>query len=82
VEVEVTNPKLVDELAEALRRFEFTVARTGPASLTVRLDPTPPGVAEIEGAAELELDLYLKGWEATHPGVRVARVAARRPPRP
>lgn len=77
MEVEVTDPKLVDELAEALRRFEFTVARTGPASLAVRLDPTPPGVAEIEGAAELELDLYLKVWEAKHPGVRAARVAAR-----
>ena len=57
MEVEVTDPKLVDELAEALRRFEFTVARTGPASLAVHLDPTPPGVAEIEGAVELELDV-------------------------
>lgn len=77
MEVEVTDPKLLDELAEALRRCEFSVARAGPSSLAVRLDPTPPGVVEIEGAAALELDLYLKVWEAKHPGARVARVAAR-----
>lgn len=78
MKIEVSHPSLVDELAEALRRCEFSVVRTGPASLAARLDPVVPAVAEIEGAAELELDLYLKVWEAKHPGVHASRVVETR----
>jgi hypothetical protein len=32
------------------------------------------GPGAIEGAIELELDLYLQVWEVTHPGVRATRL--------
>jgi hypothetical protein len=73
--VEVSDAALVDELAQALRRCEFTVTRIGKDELDVKLGPAQHGAAEIEGAAELELDLYLKVWEARHPGARATRTA-------
>lgn len=74
MKVEISDPSLIGELAEALRRCEFTVARTDARTLTVSPEPFPPGVGSIHGAAELELDLYLKVWEAKHPGARATRV--------
>jgi hypothetical protein len=74
VKVQVSEGTLVDELAQALRRCEFSVLRTGESTLNVSPGPSQHGVDEIEGAAELELDLYLKVWEAKHPGARATRV--------
>jgi hypothetical protein len=76
--VEVSEAALVDELAQALRRCEFTVMRVGRNELEVTVGPAQHGAAEIEGAAELELDLYLKVWEATHFGTRAIRTAKAR----
>jgi hypothetical protein len=70
----VSESTLVDELAQALRRCEFSVLRTGETTLHVAPEPSQPGVEAIEGAAELELDLYLKVWEAKNPGARATRV--------
>jgi hypothetical protein len=71
----VSESTLVDELAQALRRCEFSVLRTGENTLHVSAGPSQQGVDAIEGAAELELDLYLKVWEAKHPGTRATRVS-------
>jgi hypothetical protein len=70
----VSESVLVDELAQALRRCEFSVLRTGENTLHVSAGESQHGVNEIEGAAELELDLYLKVWEAKHPGAQANRV--------
>jgi hypothetical protein len=76
VDVHVTDPSLVDELAESLRRSAFRVLRTG--STTIRVEGTTEhiGPGAIPGAVELELDLYLQVWEATHPGARARRVSS------
>jgi hypothetical protein len=74
LEVEITDPSLAEDLADALRRIGFHVLRTGEATLVVRELRHPEGPEAIEGAAERELDLYLQVWEVTHPGVRATRV--------
>jgi hypothetical protein len=71
--VEISDAALVDELAQTLRRCEFVVMRTSSRELEVRPRAAQHGAPQIEGAAELELDLYLKVWEAKHPGVRASR---------
>jgi hypothetical protein len=68
MEVKVTEPKLVDELADALRRCGYRVLQTGPATLTAEPEQPSAAVRAIAGAEERELDLYLKAWEARHPG--------------
>lgn len=73
VEVHLTDPSLVEELADSLRRSAFRVLRTGPETLTVEGTTEHASPAAIPGAVELELDLYLKVWEMTHPGVRALR---------
>ena len=72
VNIRVTDPILVDDLADALRRCEYTVMQTSASALTA-VPPRGPST-RIEGAEELELDLYLRVWEARHPGVRASRV--------
>jgi hypothetical protein len=72
MKVEVTDPELVGELADALRRCGYRVLRTTPTTLTADA-AQPPAVEAIPGAEELELDLYLKFWEARYPGVRARR---------
>ncbi len=76
--IEVSDPALVDELAQSLRRCEYGVVRTGRHEVEVTFEPARSGVAEIEGAAELEIDLYLKVWEATHAGTHTKRTAKTR----
>lgn len=71
--IEVSEATLVDGLAQSLRRCEYSVVRTGRHELEVTLGPVRSGLAEIEGAAELEIDMYLKVWEAKHPGLRASR---------
>jgi len=71
--IEVSEAALVDELAQSLRRCEYCVVRTGRHELEAWREPAEAGVAEIECAAELELDLYLKVWEAKHHGLRASR---------
>jgi hypothetical protein len=76
VEIEITDPGLVEDLANSLRRSGFRVLRTGDSRLTVTDSEHPKGPGAIEGAARLELDLYLQVWELTHPGVRASRVTS------
>ena len=76
--IEVSEAALLDELAQSLRRCEYSVVRTGRHELEVTLESARSGVAEIEGAAELEIDMYLKVWEAKHPGTHTKRTAKTR----
>ena len=50
----------------------------GSHELEVKVGPARSGSAQLEGAAELELDLYLQVWEAQHPGSRATRAAKAR----
>jgi hypothetical protein len=74
VEVQVSDPGLVEELADSLRRSAFRVLLTGSTTLMVEGTAEHLGLGAIEGAIELELDLYLQVWEVTHPGVRATRL--------
>jgi hypothetical protein len=74
MKVQVSDLELVDELAQALRRCGFSVVRTDTDSLQVSPGPAQGGVAEIEGAMELELDVYLKVWQAKHPRAAAVRM--------
>jgi hypothetical protein len=69
MKVQVNDPSLVEDLAETLRKSQLVVARTGPSELEVRF-PWPLR----EDAASLELDLYLRVWEATHEDAHAVRV--------
>ena len=75
LDVQITDPSFIEELADSLRRSGFRVMRTGSSTLAVKeSEPLPNGPGKIEGAAELELDLYLQVWEVIHPGVRALRI--------
>jgi hypothetical protein len=74
MKVEVSDSALVDELAQALRRYEFSVVRTGLQRLHVGFGASQRNLAATPDAAQLELDLYLKVWEAKRPGVRATRL--------
>jgi hypothetical protein len=74
VEVQVSDPGLVEELADSLRRSAFRVLLNSSTTLTVEGTAEHLGPGAIEGAVELELDLYLQVWEATHPGVQATRL--------
>jgi hypothetical protein len=76
MEVEITDPGLVEDLADSLRRSGFRVLRSGRSTLTVKDSEHPKGPGAIEGAAQLELDIYLQVWELTHPDVRASRVTS------
>ena len=67
--IRLSDPALVDELLEYLSRHEAVAERSDSDVIAVSL----PRI-ERSDAAKLELDLYLRVFEATHPGVRVERV--------
>jgi hypothetical protein len=69
VEIEVSDPTLVDDLIESLRAAQFIVARTGAKTVDARF-----GWPLREDAARLELDLYLRVWCAKNWGARANRV--------
>ena len=74
VEVSISDSTLVDGLAETLRLHGYAVTRIGAERLHVGLDASRRGAVEALGSAELELDLYLRAWEAK----QAAHVRARR----
>jgi hypothetical protein len=74
VEVQVSDPSLLEELADSLRRSAFRTLCTSPTTLRVEGTTEHEGLGALEGAIELELDLYLQVWEMTHPGVRATRI--------
>jgi hypothetical protein len=74
MDVDVSDSLLVDELADLLRRYGYAIVRTGLNRLHVGLGASQRGAVQVLGSAELELALYLRAWEARHPGVQAARV--------
>jgi hypothetical protein len=65
--VKLSDPALVDDLVDFLRR-SGCVAQPAEEAIVVSI---PKSLRE--DAAELELDLYLRVWEATQPDARARR---------
>jgi hypothetical protein len=62
-----------EDLSEFLRGLCFEVAASGERTLEARFrKPIPVD----DAAARLELDLYLRVWEAMNPGAWAARVSS------
>jgi hypothetical protein len=58
------DPEAREELLEFLRRADCKVRAEDDGTLVVEV-PSAPG----EEQARLEVDLYLKAWQASHPYV-------------
>jgi hypothetical protein len=70
IEIEIGDPATADDLAEFLRGLCFEIQRSGERTLEARFrDPLPAN----DAAARLELDLYLRVWEAMKKGAHWAR---------
>jgi hypothetical protein len=67
--VKLSNPVLVDDLVEFLRRSGCVAHAEEEAMIAVSI---PKSLRE--DAAELELDVYLRAWEATHPEAHATRL--------
>jgi hypothetical protein len=74
MKIRLSDPSLVDDLLAFLRAKQCVVESVSADTLDVEL----PEVLRSDAAA-LELDLYLRVFEATHPGLRVTRVDEGRP---
>ena len=71
IEIEFSDASLGEDLAEFLRGLCFEVVRVGEQTLEARFrDPVPTD----EAAARLEVDLYLRVWQAINPEAWAARV--------
>jgi hypothetical protein len=57
----LAEPELIGELRSFLERLGCDVRPAGEAGLLVSIPRSP-----VARAARLELDLYLRLWEATH----------------
>ncbi len=68
MKIRLSDPTLVDDLLRFLRARQCVAELASDDTLDVML---PEAVRS--DAAALELDLYLRVWEATHPGVIVQR---------
>jgi hypothetical protein len=64
MKINVTNPALVDELLAFLRRAGCTATLQEDGSISVEV---PEAYGDEQ--ARMELDLYLKAWEASHADV-------------
>jgi hypothetical protein len=64
------HPDAREELLEFLRRADCDVRADGEDALIVEI---PGPVAEEQ--ARLEIDLYLKAWQASHPDVETHLLA-------
>ena len=67
--VHLSDPDLIEALAERLRGSGCIVARIGPNTIDIR-----SGWPVDDDAASYELDGYLRAFEALHPGTRATRV--------
>ncbi|HEX5470017.1 MAG TPA: hypothetical protein VFW80_13335, partial [Gaiellaceae bacterium] len=63
MKIRLSDPSLIGDLLEFLRARECVVEPASADTLDVEL----PDAMRADAAA-LELDLYLRVWEATHPG--------------
>jgi hypothetical protein len=70
--IRLSDPALTDELLDYLARHEAVAERVDGDFLIVSLPR-----ASRRDAATLELDFYLRIFEATHPGTTVERHAER-----
>jgi hypothetical protein len=73
MKIRVEDPQLVDELVQHLRRSgcvatAFEVEAHGDG---VTVEVTLPAALDRE-QAQMEIELYLKVFEATHPGAKAA----------
>jgi hypothetical protein len=68
MKIRLSDPALVDDLLAFLRARRCVAEQASDNTLYVTL---PEAVRS--DAAALELDLYLRVWEATHPGAIVQR---------
>jgi hypothetical protein len=74
IQLRLSEPELVDDLLDYLRRrdCEGTVVRQGVIEVAL-----PHELNEKQ--ARLELDLYLRVWQSLHPDSEIETVGARRP---
>jgi hypothetical protein len=71
IKIEFRDASQGEDLAEFLRGLCFEVVRAGEQTLEARFrDPVPTD----DAAARLELDLYLRVWQAMNPEAWAARV--------
>jgi hypothetical protein len=69
LKVQVSDPALTGDLVAFLRRVGCVADVEGEGIVLVSI---PRSLREDAG--RLELDVYLRTWEATRPGARAARV--------
>jgi hypothetical protein len=69
--VKLSDPALVDDLVDFLSRSGCIVDVENAATVLVSI---PRSLRD--DAARLELDLYLRVWEATHPEAHASRLAS------
>jgi hypothetical protein len=62
--IEISNPRLLQDLLDFLRRAECVAEQTGRNRLEVYVPRAP-----TEEAGRREVELYLATWRARHPGV-------------
>jgi hypothetical protein len=65
--IRISDPELLDDLVESLRRANCPVQVTGPETLEVD-SPSPLLTAE---QARKEIAFYLAVWQVRHPGAHV-----------
>jgi len=67
MKIRVSDPRLVDDLLESLRRAHCDVEVTGPATIAIS---SPSRLLTAEQARR-EIGFYLAVWLVRHPGTRV-----------
>ncbi|MGH3032365.1 MAG: hypothetical protein ACRDNE_16700 [Gaiellaceae bacterium] len=65
--IRISDPGLLDDLVESLRRANCPVEVTGPETLDVE-SPSPLLTSE---QARQEIGFYLAVWQVRHPGAHV-----------
>jgi hypothetical protein len=71
IKIQFSDPSMSEDLAEFLRGLCFEVASTSERTLEARFRERIP---VDDAAAHLELDLYLRVWEAMNPDAWATRV--------
>jgi len=70
VKIEVSDPSLVEDLLESLRRTGLVASRVGERTVDAHFS-----LPFREDAAGLELDAYLRVWEVRHRHAWATRVS-------
>jgi hypothetical protein len=73
IKIQFSDSSVAEDLAEFLRGLCFEVASTGERTLEARFRQRIPA---DDAAARLELDLYLRVWEAMNPDAWATRVSS------